>query len=106
MIYGMDAYNGSVLWTLSAPEIRRSNIPRDGSNMVASEDYLYLAGGRHALGIDAQTGERKLRFSAPKGQHWGFMAVAGNQLLGSSVKPNSMACSSMCRLLSCSPLRA
>ncbi|MDP7051347.1 MAG: PQQ-binding-like beta-propeller repeat protein [Verrucomicrobiota bacterium] len=89
MIYGMDAYNGSILWTLSAPGIRRSNMPRDGSNMVASKDYLYLAGGRHALGIDAQTGERKLRFSAPKDRHWAFMAVTGNQLLGSSVKPGS-----------------
>ena len=89
MIYGMDAYNGAILWTLSAPGIRRSNIPRDGSNMAASDDYLYLAEGRHALGVDAQTGQRKLRFSAPEGRHWGFMAVTGNQLLGSSVKINS-----------------
>jgi len=87
--FGMDAYNGSILWTLSAPEIRRSNLPRDGSNMAASDDFLYLAGGRHALGIDAQTGERRLSFSAPKGRHWGYMGVVGNQLIGTSVKPRS-----------------
>ena len=81
MIFGLDAYNGTILWSLSAPEIRRSNLPRDGSNMVASDDYLYLSDGRHCIGIDGQTGERKLRFSAPKGRDWSFMAVAGKQLV-------------------------
>jgi len=89
MFFGMDAYNGAILWTLSAPEIRRSNLPRDGSNMAASDDFLYLAGGRHALGINARTGERKLRFSAPEGRNWGYMGVIGNHLLGSAVKPKS-----------------
>jgi len=89
MFFGMDAYNGTILWSLSAPEIRRSNLPRDGSNMVASDDFLYLSDGRHCIGIDGQTGERKLRFSAPKGRDWSFMAVAGKQLLGSSVLPDS-----------------
>lgn len=87
--FGMDAYNGSILWTLSAPEIRRSNLPRDGSNMVAAEDFLYLAGGRYAIGLDAQTGKRKLKFSAPKERHWGFLGVLEGHLLGSSVKPHS-----------------
>ena len=89
MFFGMDAYNGSILWTLSAPEIRRSNLPRDGSNMAASEDFLYLAAGGHALGIDAQTGERKLRFDAPKGRHWGYMGVVDGRLIGTAVKPHS-----------------
>ena len=45
VLFGLDAYNGTVLWSQSCPEMRRANIPRDSSNMVADDRGLYLAQG-------------------------------------------------------------
>lgn len=94
ILFGMDAYNGTILWNFTNPEMRRANLPRDCSNTVASSDYLYLAHGRYALAIDGQTGSRDIRFvnpaDAPAAPHdWGYISVIGDYLLGSSVKTGS-----------------
>ena len=91
VLFGIDAYNGTILWCLSVPAIRRSNMPRDSSNMVASDDYLYLASGGHCQGIDAQRGEPDLLFQlvenreaiAATGERlydWGYLACVGDTL--------------------------
>ena len=67
MLFGLDAYNGTVLWSFSSPEMRRANIPRDSSNMVAAGDQLYLVQGRYCIGIAGATGERAVRFSVSDG---------------------------------------
>lgn len=94
ILFGLDAYNGSVLWSMQAPEVRRANMPRDCSNMAASEDLLYVASGSTVTGIDGQTGERSHRFDVPRSaddpeREWGYLGVVGNSLIGSAVKPGS-----------------
>src|SRR5262249_31097594 len=94
IIFGMDAYNGTILWTLAAPEFRRTNIPRDCSNMSASDDYLYIAMGQYASGLNAQTGARVLKFKVlqTSDEHpydWGYVSSIGETLLGSGVKKGS-----------------
>lgn len=94
ILFGLDAYNGSVLWSMQAPEVRRANMPRDCSNMAASEDLLYVASGSTVTGIDGQTGERSHRFEVPQAEgeptrEWGYVGVVGNALVGSAVKPGS-----------------
>jgi outer membrane protein assembly factor BamB len=88
MLFGLDAYNGTVLWSFSSPEMRRANIPRDSSNMVAAEERLYLVQGRYCIGIDGATGERAVRFQVDDGrQHdWAYLAVVDDVLIGSRVK--------------------
>ena len=93
ILFGLDAYNGAILWSFSCPEIRRANVTRDSSNMTAAGDRLFVAHGRHCLGIDAQTGARSRRYSVPaageEARDWGYVAAEGGLLIGSRVKPGS-----------------
>lgn len=94
VLFGLDAYNGSILWSMQAPEVRRANMPRDCSNMAASDDLLYVASGSTVSGIDGQTGERTHRFEVPRApgepeREWGYLGVVGDALVGSAVKPGS-----------------
>ncbi|MGI9239407.1 MAG: LamG domain-containing protein, partial [Verrucomicrobiales bacterium] len=52
----LDANNGSVLWGLEVPDMRRLNMPRDASNWCADQDHLYLAVKERAWIIDAERG--------------------------------------------------
>lgn len=94
MLIGMDAYNGTILWNISSPEVRRANLPRDCSNTAASNDWLYFIQGSFCGGIDGQTGERVARFDIPQSENpndydWGYLGVLGDLLIGSAVKRGS-----------------
>jgi outer membrane protein assembly factor BamB len=91
----LDAYNGSVLWGLEIPDLRRLNMPRDCSNWCADTDKLYVAIEERAWILDGATGERSATLlPAPlkSGAHlnWGYIGRAGNKLFGSSTRPNSV----------------
>lgn len=85
--WGIDAYNGTILWSFQTPNIRRSNMARDLSNMVATKDYLYIVEGPRCYAVNAQTGERDKVFSVPqltvdgKPMDWGYLGVVGDQLV-------------------------
>jgi SAM-dependent methyltransferase len=94
ILFGMDAYNGTILWSFSNPQMRRANIPRDSSNMAATRDYLYLAQGGYCLGIEAQRGGRARKFAVPdhsaeRPYDWGYVAALDFLLIGSGVKAGS-----------------
>ena len=93
-LFGLDSYNGTIMWNYFSPEMRRANMPRDCSNMIGTDDYLYIAQGRYCIGIEGDTGERKLRFEVlrPEGSSkvdWGYLASVKDFLIGSSVKSGS-----------------
>ena len=94
VLFGLDAYNGTVRWSFSSPEMRRANIPRDSSNMVAAGDQLYLVQGRYCIGIDGSTGHRARRFSVPEGEsakyQWAYLSATGGKLIGSRVKKGEL----------------
>jgi len=94
ILFGLDAYNGSILWTTIAPEVRRTNMPRDCSNSAADDQTLYLAHQRYCIAIDGQTGVRRTRFEVPETElnansEWGYLAVSDGLLLGSRIKKES-----------------
>ncbi len=95
-LFGLDSHNGAILWFHQIPTMRRANIPRDGSNMVATDDFLYLAMQGHCIGFHGQTGDRRLTFSVPGDRpgnqrrfDWGIVACQGDLLFGSAVRRNS-----------------
>jgi outer membrane protein assembly factor BamB len=93
-LFGLDAYNGTILWSKQIPTMRRANMPRDGSNMVATDDQLFVSIGGHCVVFDGQTGERQQNHAVPRqleqqGYNWGFIARAGEELIGSGVKHGS-----------------
>ena len=89
VLFGVDAYNGTVLWTFFSPEMRRSNMPRDGSNMVATDDTLFVTIGGVCIALDAQTGQRRAAVHAGKGRDWGWLSASKGQLLSATVKKGS-----------------
>jgi outer membrane protein assembly factor BamB len=88
--FGLDAYNGTLLWAFQAPEFRRANLPRDCSNMTASKEFLYIVGRSHAYAVSADTGSRDLVFRLPRAEvdgvalDWGYVAHSGSVLVGSA----------------------
>ncbi|MFV2069746.1 MAG: LamG-like jellyroll fold domain-containing protein, partial [Pirellulales bacterium] len=89
-LFGIDAYNGTILWSQQIPTMRRANVPRDGSNMVATDDMLYIVMGDRCVGFNGQTGQREVNFRIPVSGNdppsdWGYLANVDDLLIGSTV---------------------
>jgi len=88
----LDLFNGIVLWSLELPGLDRYNMPRDGGNYCADEDYVYLVHQRKCLKIDARTGQISREFDCVDTSGrvvdptWSHVAVAGGLLLGSTAR--------------------
>jgi len=93
-ILAIDAYNGTNLWNIEIPDSRRIGAYRDCGYLAASEDLLYVAAGGNCLGFHAATGRKEVEFPvvpSPDGgkREWGYLAVAGDLLLGSAAMPGA-----------------
>ncbi|MBL9172867.1 MAG: PQQ-binding-like beta-propeller repeat protein [Verrucomicrobiales bacterium] len=94
ILFGLDAYNGTILWTLSAPEVRRANVTRDCSNMAAAGNHLYVVQGRWLLNFDGQSGTVLRRHPADGDGStgafdWGYVAAIGDRVIGSRQKQDA-----------------
>ena len=85
-IMAMDAYNGSLLWSLEIPALRRVNLPRDTSNMCADDEGVYLAVKDECWKLDGNSGAllRRYRIREP-GMDWGALFRYDDLLIGSRV---------------------
>ena len=93
-LFGLDAYNGTILWAKQIPTMRRANMPRDGSNMVAADEHVCVAIGNGCVVFNGQTGERQRDFQVPEFSplhqyDWGYVSRLGTQLFGSAVRRGS-----------------
>ena len=91
-LVALDANNGTVLWGLDIPDVRRLNMPRDASNWCADERHLYLAVKERAWVIDAENGNTRKTLPVPGAEadlDWGYIAREGDRLFGSAVQPES-----------------
>ena len=89
-LFGIDAFNGTIYWDLEIPDLRRANIPRDGSNIALNGDTLYATVRDRCWVLDGQTGALKTTFALPDGYRkdydWGYLATEGDVVYGSAVK--------------------
>ncbi len=86
-LYGVDAYNGTVLWEKSLPDSVRAAVLKNAGNMALAGDMLFVAGGGECLAIDAASGAERRRFAVPaKDADWGYVAHLDGWLLGSQTK--------------------
>ena len=92
-VIALDAFNGTFLWSLEIPLLRRVNIPRDAGNWCADADALYVAVGNQAWQLDTASGRRIGVLELPEqhrdGHMWGAIAHVDGRLFGSSVKTGS-----------------
>ncbi|NQZ56538.1 MAG: hypothetical protein HRT88_03580 [Lentisphaeraceae bacterium] len=91
----MDAHNGSILWNLEIPDMRRVNIPRDASNWSTDGDTVFTAVLDQLLCIDAATGKIKKTLYLPsssrkKKGEWAYIGSEKDRIYGSSVRKDTL----------------
>jgi len=91
-IAALDAFNGTVLWSLEIPDLERFNMPRDCSNWCADRRFVYAAVRDKCWQIDASNGQ-VVRLhdvdpaAAEAWRHdWGYLASVGDKIIGNAVK--------------------
>ena len=89
-IITLDTYNGSILWSLEIPELKRFNVPRDSGWICIDDDSVYIAVDDDCWTLDANTGSRTLTHKLDEpGYDWGCVFRYGDKLFGSTVIDNS-----------------
>jgi len=89
-LFGIDAYNGTILWAHEIPQLRRVNMPRDCSNLNAFGDDLWVAVRDRVWRLDAQTGSMRETIEIPQALRsvddpaWGFVHATDGLLLGTA----------------------
>jgi len=87
----VDAYNGSLLWSLEIADLERFNMPRDCSNWCADDRWVFAAVRDRCWRINAADGtiSRMFPVQAARSKEavwdWGYVAHEGDLLLGSAV---------------------
>ncbi len=89
----LDAFNGSLLWSIELPYLQRFNMPRDCSNWCADDDHVYAVLQDRLWVFDAATGEvvkihPVISPQSPAAWQWdwGYVASNGPSLIGSAAK--------------------
>lgn len=91
-IIALDAYNGTILWSLEIPDFERFNVPRDCSNWCADRRHVFAAVRDKCWRIDAADGKVSKFYpviAGPKDDwdyDWGYLASHEDGLIGSAVK--------------------
>lgn len=94
-LFGMDAYNGTILWELDIPDLRRANVPRGSSNMALAGNALYAVVRERCWVFDGQTGAITTTYRLPApadvARHdWGYIAAVDGLLYGTAVKKGGL----------------
>jgi len=88
----IDAYNGSIHWSLEIPDFERFNVPRDCSNWCADETHVFAAIRDRCWKIDATNGNVDTTLTVLPGKNeewqcdWGYVARVDDHLVGTAVK--------------------
>ena len=93
-VIAVDAYNGTILWDVEAPNSRRVGMPRDCGQAAAADDYLYIAVKDECWGLEVSTGRHSLTLKTPQllvgeQRYWGYLAWTDDLILGSGEKPGA-----------------
>jgi outer membrane protein assembly factor BamB len=93
-VIAVDAYNGTVFWSKEIPGMIRMNIPRDCSNWVADDDFIYIAVKSNVLQINNQDGNINKIIPIEKSSNtisndWGYISVEQDKIIGSAIQKGS-----------------
>jgi outer membrane protein assembly factor BamB len=90
-VMAVDAYNGTILWDIAIPDSRRVIVFRDSSHLAIADEALYVAAANHCLALNPATGKTQKTYTVPGDKlEWGYVARAGDFLLGTGVKTGSI----------------
>ncbi|HJN15133.1 MAG TPA: LamG-like jellyroll fold domain-containing protein, partial [Armatimonadota bacterium] len=94
-VIAQDAYNGTIIWSMEIPHLRRTNIPRNTGNVCCNRESLFVAARDHCWVLDGATGALTDSFHVTGDESdtrydWGYVAVDGDTLFGSAVRRGNM----------------
>lgn len=79
----VDAYNGYRYWEALIPDSSRIALVRDAGWACLDSEFVYAASGTGCAKIELDTGTVVDTFTTPSSMDWGYVAVDGDDLLGS-----------------------
>ena len=84
-LFGIDAFNGAVLWEREIADFTRVAMLRDSGNLALGPDRrLYVASGARCLAIDTNSGEEVRQFGVDVDtEEWGYLARVSGSGFGS-----------------------
>lgn len=93
VVMALDPYNGTPLWKLDAPSMRRVGIMKNAGQMLLTDDRLYVAVKNECWGLNPKDGARVSTFEAPKlgerSSDWGYLDCVEDKLLGTFQAPGA-----------------
>lgn len=94
-VFGLDAYNGLMLWERDIPGALRAGLSNTSGNMCATREALFVAVGKECLKLDGDSGQTLERYPVPnvrgKPRAWGWIAQEGGWLFGSCEPENRIS---------------
>lgn len=89
LIYGVNPYNGTVLWKREMPDSRRTGAFLDAGSMAVDENFIYIAAGAKCMALDVETGNEARIYRLPSEKpvetlQWGLVGQVSESLLGST----------------------
>ncbi len=94
VVFAVDAYNGTPLWTARLADSRRLGVFLDSTNLVLDAYNLYWAAGDRCHAFDVETGEESWVYQMLQDvegypRDWGYLARVEGLLLGSACKTDA-----------------
>lgn len=90
-LLAVDAYTGLPLWECDVPSSPRYSMPYDAGHATAVSGNLFVAVEHEAWELQGSSGKinRKLQHPAGSENHWGFLAVTPDRIVGSLQVPTA-----------------
>ncbi|MDD2599747.1 MAG: PQQ-binding-like beta-propeller repeat protein [Kiritimatiellae bacterium] len=87
--YGVNPYNGTVLWEKEIPDSRRLGPFLDAGSMAVDENNIYVAAADQCVALDVESGTLSKTYQVPAikmegALQWGLVGQTGELLLGST----------------------
>ena len=85
-LWGIDAYNGFILWERDVPGAMRTNVGSSCSNLCAMPGAFFVVTGAECLRLEPRTGRTLASLAKPKASAgaWAWVATDGERLYGSA----------------------
>jgi outer membrane protein assembly factor BamB len=96
-VMAYDAYNGMFLWEYENPKVFRTGVfqNNNASNLLASEDSVFIMEGNQVTQLDAATGKLQAAHLLPKDKQeiyqWGYVAYQEGKLFGTATIRKELA---------------
>lgn len=87
VLFAVDPYNGTPLWELDVPSMRRVGALKNCGHITLTDKELYIAVQNTCWVVDVDTGERRATWTVPQlmeGQtcDWGYLDQVDDRLFG------------------------